>query len=337
MEKLVTLKEALPAMVKVFCRRAKGAKDVSGYGMKNERCINHFIYFAALDFLIENDFHTQNEDFYTKMFDDIYQIVFKVLTVPNPMFIKDECEEQAEKCESNSSVPDYIRKLIVLGASLYILEHFHRINKDYYFECFLKWLRGTYGEDMCFGVLYDKLKNNLLPLKDKCRWCADEKKLSGRTDFEIKHEAWADEFFGVRENAYESFSENTHSVIEPTPKPTLLPSPPFKNENDAAVWKERLMEFYGEEIHTPLNTSKYNHILRCLVWFMEEWNEQGLINKSPDRDTIRFLIEKCGFKRDGVKEDRIAGKLGDLRKKTDELSKEKELVRKYMESIHENT
>ncbi len=127
-----------------------------------------------------------------------------------------------------------------------------------------------------------------------------------------------------------------HKITSET-EPTHIPSfSPFKNEKDALIQKKRLMEFFGENVHIPLNSSKDNHILRCLVWFMEEWDKQGLLIKQPNRDAIRFL-ETCGFERDGVSVNRIAGKLGDLRRNAQDLGDEKELVRKYMESIAENT
>lgn len=111
----------------------------------------------------------------------------------------------------------------------------------------------------------------------------------------------------------------------------------FMKKTDMLIWRERLKDFFGDKINTPLNSSKENHILRCLVWFMEEWKKQRLLIKKPNRAAIRFLVETCGFKRDGVEVDKIADVLGRLRRKPDNLGDEKELVRKYMEGIAENT
>lgn len=129
-------------------------------------------------------------------------------------------------------------------------------------------------------------------------------------------------------------TEKTQGDVDETTEkePLIL----FTKRTEMLIWKERLIHFYGDKINTPLNCSKYNHILRCLVCFLEVWQKQDLLIKRPNRDVIRFL-ERCGFKRDGVTAERIAGVLGELIVRSDELGKERELVRKYMESIVENT
>lgn len=125
-------------------------------------------------------------------------------------------------------------------------------------------------------------------------------------------------------------TEKTQGDVDETTEkePLIL----FTKRTEMLIWKERLIHFYGDKINILLNCSKYNHILRCLVWFMEEWDKQGLLIKQPNRAAILFLVETCGFKCDGVSVKRIAGVLGDLRKMTNELCEEKELVRTYMEN-----
>lgn len=105
----------------------------------------------------------------------------------------------------------------------------------------------------------------------------------------------------------------------------------FMKKTDMLIWRERLKEFYGDKINILLDSSEQNPILRCLVCFLEVWQKRGLLINRPNRDAIRFL-EICGFKRDGVGVEKIADVLGRLRRKSDKLCEERELVRTYMEN-----
>ncbi len=337
-EKLVTLKEALPAMVRVFCSLAKGSKDVWNYAVKNDKCINHYIYFATEEYL--RKFYRHEDDcFYTEMFRDVYLIVEKILREPIHKNVLDECIGIAyNRIETGwgGVELDEHRMEVVMQTVCYILESLEVRIKDRFYEHFMDDFKPRYGG--FFGCdFYNLLSDRLSGIKDKYIWCDDEKKLSSKTEFEKNHEAWAEDFFGLCGSATGSSSANALPGTEPTSSPLPLSIPPFKNANDAAVWKERLIKFYGEDIHTQLNLSKYNKVLRSLVWFIEEWEQQGLLIRQPNRATIRFLVDTCGFKCDGVDKDRMAGVLGDLRRNTGDLCTEKDLVRKYMESLLENT
>jgi hypothetical protein len=332
-EKLVTLKEALPAMVRVFCSLANGSRNVHNYAVKNERCINHYIYFLAESFIYDKYAWHANDNLNSGMLEDIYRIVEKFLREKIPLNIYEDCIKIA-KGTHESKFEEFLlggdREEIVMSSVCYILETLDvRINDPYYSK-FMADLRLSYGNTIIKGGFYDDLTLRLSIIKDEPCWCADEKELSRKTEFEINHEAWVEEFFGVSGSDRENSSENVLTEIEQTSLQLSLP--PFKKSNVGLIWKERLMKFYGENDHILLNCSKYNHILRCLVWFMEEWDKQGLLIKQPNRAAIQFLVESCGFKCDGVSVKRIAGVLGALRKMTNELCEEKELVRTYMQN-----
>lgn len=331
-KKLVTLKEALPAMVRVFCGLANGSRNVHNYAVKNERCINHYIYFLAERFIYDKYTWHANDNFNSGMLEDIYRIVEKFLREKIPLNIYEDCVKIA-KGTHESEFEEFLlggdREEIVMSSVCYILETLDvRINDPYYSK-FMADLRLGYGNTIIKGGFYDDLTLRLSIIKDEPCWCADEKELSSKTEFEINHEAWVDEFFGVSGSASENSSENVLTEIEQT----SLQSPisPFKKSNDALIWRERLIEFYGDKINILLDSSEHNPILRCLVCFLEMWQKRGLLINRPNRDAIRFL-EICGFKRDGVGVEKIADVLGRLRRKSDKLCEEKELVRTYMEN-----
>ena len=247
------------------------------------------------------------------------------------MFELDECVGKAGVDEF-----EFVRVDLVMGSVLYILEILDVRKEDDFYLDFMDVLKKDHGSNNENGKFYRALSDSLSTIKDEPRWCADEKELSSKTQFEIDHEEWADALFGDRKTDGESNSDSTSIVSIASRTNSRGASHPFIYEDDAIIWEKRVKEFFADKINTVLNSSKENYILRCMVCFLEVWQEQDLLIKRPNRDVIRFL-ERCGFKRDGVTAERIAGVLGDLRKMTNELCEERELVRKYMESIVENT
>lgn len=155
----------------------------------------------------------------------------------------------------------------------------------------------------------------------------------------LQHHLKDSEFFARLKPHIESLiAEASPEQALPNPSLENSETPPllFHCATDTRMWQERLKAYFANHLHTPLDSSKKNYVLRCMVWFIDEWERQGIIISRPNTDAVR-LLERCGFQRDGVSEKKIADQLGRLRRNKAELEKEKEEVKKYIESTQKST
>lgn len=342
---LVTLKEALPVMVRVFCGHANGLKKVWNYAIKNDKCINHYIYFAAEKYMAEEVYRCEGDKFYTEMFRDIYRIVEMILKEPIPMNIFNECIAMAsEEGDRELDGVYFARERIIMGTVVYLLETLDARKDEYYLHCMNR-LKVDYGKGRGLGDFYELLSKRLSAIKDKPLWCDDVKKLSEKTEFEKNHEAWVDEFFGVRESATESSSENALPETEPN---SIETSPDSHTEllfctlEDERKWVELVKQFIEENnIRKPLDGYVNNETLAMIHLFHIEWGKIKRLVRTDvsEQVVLDFFKKKCGLKMKikpngkELTDKGVKNKLSDLKEKRAVLDQTIEIL-DLKEKIH---
>ena len=75
-------------------------------------------------------------------------------------------------------------------------------------------------------------------------------------------------------------------------KMSLFCSPDVKE-----FWIRNLKLFFSDELGTPIDSSRKQQVLYCMIYFMKEWKELGLLSRTSIAPCLR-LMKECGFKFD---------------------------------------